>query len=199
MNPEEIEEERRLCYVGITRAEKELYLLNATTRTVFGRTNGYLPSRFLKEIPEGLIEELRPKRKVREDVQRHVPSHLSVMSRPVTKPTLRNPVVENWQVGDTAVHSKWGNGKVIELQGSGSGLKLKIDFPTQGVRLIMAQFAPVKRLEKYLLYHCFTKDGRRKTMPAMNELRAAVANAATEEAKAHALQQLLLMPDICIM
>lgn len=148
MNPEEIEEERRLCYVGITRAEKELYLLNATTRTVFGRTNGYLPSRFLKEIPEGLIEELRPKRKVREDVQRHVPSHLSVMSRPVTKPTLRNPVVENWQVGDTAVHSKWGNGKVIELQGSGSGLKLKIDFPTQGVRLIMAQFAPVKRLEK---------------------------------------------------
>lgn len=148
MNPEEIEEERRLCYVGITRAEKELYLLNATTRTVFGRTNGYLPSRFLKEIPEGLIEELRPKRKVREDVQRHVPSHLSVMSRPVTKPTLRNPVVENWQVGDTAVHSKWGNGKVIELQGSGSGLKLIIDFPTQGVRLIMAQFAPVKRLEK---------------------------------------------------
>lgn len=148
MNPEEIEEERRLCYVGITRAEKELYLLNATTRTVFGRTNGYLPSRFLKEIPEGLIEELRPKRKVREDVQRHVPSHLSVMSRPVTKPTLRNKVVENWQVGDTAVHSKWGNGTVIELQGSGSGLKLKIDFPTQGVRLIMAQFAPVKRLEK---------------------------------------------------
>ncbi|MDU3695440.1 MAG: DNA helicase PcrA, partial [Veillonella parvula] len=64
MNPEEIEEERRLAYVGITRAEKELYISNATTRTVFGRTSSYLPSRFIDEIPEELVDGLRAKRKV---------------------------------------------------------------------------------------------------------------------------------------
>ena len=63
MNPEEIEEERRLAYVGITRAEKELYISNATTRTVFGRTSSYLPSRFIDEIPAELVDSLRAKRK----------------------------------------------------------------------------------------------------------------------------------------
>ncbi|MDU4759142.1 MAG: DNA helicase PcrA, partial [Veillonella sp.] len=58
MNPEEIEEERRLAYVGITRAEKELYISNATTRTVFGRTSSYLPSRFIDEIPAELVDSL---------------------------------------------------------------------------------------------------------------------------------------------
>lgn len=147
MNPSEIEEERRLCYVGITRAERELYLLNAATRTVFGRTNSYLPSRFLKEIPSEFVEELRAKRRFNDETARHVPPHMSVLSRPVTKPVVRNPVVGDWKVGDTAVHGKWGNGTVIEVQGSGSGMKLKINFPTQGVRIIMAQFAPIKRLE----------------------------------------------------
>jgi len=145
MNPEEIEEERRLCYVGITRAEKELYLSNATTRTVFGRTSSYIPSRFLKEIPEDLVEELRAKRRVPEELQRRVPPSMSVMSRPVTKPLVKNPVVEDWQVGDVAIHSKWGNGKVIEVTGSGSGIKLKIEFPQVGIRQIMAKFAPIKK------------------------------------------------------
>lgn len=145
MNPEEIEEERRLAYVGITRAEKELYISNATTRTVFGRTSSYLPSRFIDEIPEELVDGLRAKRKVPDDIKRHVPQHMSVTSRPVTKPIIRNEVIADWKIGDTAIHSKWGNGKVINVTGEGAGMKLTIEFPTQGVRVVMAKFAPVKK------------------------------------------------------
>lgn len=145
MNPEEIEEERRLAYVGITRAEKELYISNATTRTVFGRTSSYLPSRFIDEIPEELVDGLRAKRKVPDDIKRHVPQHMSITSRPVTKPIVRNEVIADWKVGDTAIHSKWGNGKVINVAGEGAGMKLTIEFPTQGVRVVMAKFAPVKK------------------------------------------------------
>lgn len=145
MNPEEIEEERRLAYVGITRAEKELYISNATTRTVFGRTSSYLPSRFIDEIPEKLVDGLRAKRKVPDDIKRHVPQHMSVTSRPVTKPIVRNEVIADWKIGDTAIHSKWGNGKVINVAGEGAGMKLTIEFPTQGVRVVMAKFAPVKK------------------------------------------------------
>ena len=145
MNPDEIEEERRLAYVGITRAEKELYISNATTRTVFGRTSSYLPSRFIDEIPEELVDGLRAKRKVPDEIKRHVPQHMSGTSRPVTKPIVRNEIIADWKVGDTAIHSKWGNGKVINVAGEGAGMKLTIEFPTQGVRVVMAKFAPVKK------------------------------------------------------
>lgn len=145
MNPEEIEEERRLCYVGITRAEKKLYLSNAASRTVFGRTTGYLPSRFLKEIPAELVEEINVKRKVPEELRRRIPPQMSVLSRPVTKPVVRNPEVADWQVGDTAVHSKWGNGTVLEVIGQSGDMRLKINFPQVGIRQVMAKFAPIKK------------------------------------------------------
>lgn len=145
MNPEEIEEERRLAYVGITRAEKELYISNATTRTVFGRTSSYLPSRFIDEIPAELVDSLRAKRRIPDDIKPTVPRHMSVTSRPVTKPIIRNEVIADWKVGDTAIHSKWGNGKVVNVSGEGAGMKLTIEFPTQGVRVVMAKFAPVKK------------------------------------------------------
>ena len=145
MNPEEIEEERRLAYVGITRAEKELYISNATTRTVFGRTSSYLPSRFIDEIPAELVDSLRAKRRIPDAIKPTVPRHMSVASRPVTKPIIRNEVIADWKVGDTAIHSKWGNGKVVNVSGEGAGMKLTIEFPTQGVRVVMAKFAPVKK------------------------------------------------------
>lgn len=145
MNPEEIEEERRLAYVGITRAEKELYISNATTRTVFGRTSSYLPSRFIDEIPAELVDSLRAKRRIPDIIKPIVPRHMSVASRPVTKPIIRNEVIADWKVGDTAIHSKWGNGKVVDVSGEGAGMKLTIEFPTQGVRVVMAKFAPVKK------------------------------------------------------
>lgn len=70
---------------------------------------------------------------------------MSVTSRPVTKPIIRNEVIADWKVGDTAIHSKWGNGKVVNVSGEGAGMKLTIEFPTQGVRVVMAKFAPVKK------------------------------------------------------
>jgi hypothetical protein len=54
-------------------------------------------------------------------------------------------VIADWKIGDTAIHSKWGNGKVINVAGEGAGMKLTIEFPTQGVRVVMAKFAPVKK------------------------------------------------------
>lgn len=148
MNPEEVEEERRIAYVGITRAEEELYVSNAASRTVFGKTMSYLPSRFLKEIPQELVEELRPKRTVKEELQSNVPFHQSVANRPVTKPIIRNPQVVDWAVGDTALHTKWGEGTVVDVVGEGANVKLKIEFPTQGLRQIMAKFAPIQKVRK---------------------------------------------------
>ena len=71
---------------------------------------------------------------------------MSVTSRPVTKPIIRNETVESWSVGDTATHSKWGNGKVVKVDGQGAAMKLTIEFPSQGVRVVMAKFAPVKKV-----------------------------------------------------
>lgn len=145
MNPEEVEEERRLAYVGITRAEEELYISNAQSRTVFGRTSSYLPSRFITEIPEELLEVSRKKRVIPEEIRRNIPSHLSVTQRPVNRPVIRNPEVGQWKIGDIAIHSKWGKGTVLDVTGEGGSMKLKIEFPTQGVRQIMAKFAPIKK------------------------------------------------------
>lgn len=145
MNEAELEEERRIAYVGITRAEQELFVTNAITRTVFGRTNSYEPSRFLKEIPEELLEHIAPAKPKQDILQRHIPSHMSVATRPVNRPIVRNVNVGNWSVGDRAMHKKWGAGTVTAVDGTGANTKLTINFPTVGIRTVMAKFAPVEK------------------------------------------------------
>lgn len=145
MNEAELEEERRIAYVGITRAEQELFVTNAITRTVFGRTNSYEPSRFLKEIPEELLEHVFPVKTKQDILQRHIPSHMSVATRPVNRPIVRNVNVGNWSVGDKAMHKKWGAGTVTAVDGTGANTKLTINFPTVGIRTVMAKFAPVEK------------------------------------------------------
>lgn len=91
------------------------------------------------------MDQLQNKQKVSNDIKRVVPPHMSVSTKPKIKPIIRNTEIENWQVGDTAIHAKWGNGTIIDVVGNGAAMKLKIEFPTMGIRMVMAKFAPVKK------------------------------------------------------
>ncbi|MFC7441875.1 DNA helicase PcrA [Laceyella putida] len=131
----EMEEERRLAYVGITRAEKVLHLTRARTRTIYGQTSSNLPSRFLKEIPAELVEEVGNKQAI---------AGGTITPRKVVRPTPN--VVGDWQVGDKADHGKWGLGTVVKTQGSGEDLELHIAFPAPiGVKKLLAKYAPIKK------------------------------------------------------
>jgi DNA helicase II / ATP-dependent DNA helicase PcrA len=131
----EMEEERRLAYVGLTRAEKVLHLTRARTRTIFGQTSSNLPSRFLREIPAELFEEAGQKKEA------PTPSRgIRKVSRPVPNPE------RNWQVGDKAVHKKWGVGTVVKVQGEGEDMELNIAFPAPvGVKKLLAKYAPITK------------------------------------------------------
>lgn len=150
LDANEMEEERRLCYVGITRAERILYLTHAKTRTVFGKTNPYMPSRFIAEIPDELCEMKKSRRQVdwQAEDRRHRESRNAVgqsFLRTKTRPQANSQAAYDWQVGDLAKHAKWGVGKVLEVRGEGEKMQLKLEFPTQGVRLVMVKFAPLTK------------------------------------------------------
>lgn len=85
LDESQIEEERRLAYVGITRAERQLYVTNASTRTMYGRISAYLPSRFLDEIPQDLVEDYKRRSSMPDRSQGQVPSQqrLSILSKPI--------------------------------------------------------------------------------------------------------------------
>jgi DNA helicase-2/ATP-dependent DNA helicase PcrA len=152
MEEAEMEEERRLAYVGITRAEQDLYITNAQMRTLFGRTSMNAASRFIKEIPDDLIEPFqKPSR------MGTISSGLASPSRPATAGP-RNPVVRptlqstggediGWRVGDKAEHGKWGIGTVVSVKGEGEGKELDIAFPSPvGIKRLLAKFAPIKKV-----------------------------------------------------
>ncbi|KAB7672451.1 DNA helicase PcrA [Bacillus sp. B1-b2] len=148
MEETEMEEERRLAYVGITRAEQQLFLTNAQMRTLFGRTNMNPPSRFIKEIPEALLEGLNPVQKPKSSSR---PSH-SAVSQPVRKAFIRSNTTSTggegigWNVGDKAVHGKWGTGTVVSVKGEGDSKELDIAFPSPtGIKRLLAKFAPIQK------------------------------------------------------
>lgn len=147
--PDELEEERRLCYVGITRAEKILYLTHASSRTVFGSTNPYLVSRFVGEIPEDLVEKKENKNRIRwgqaDRAKRTGQRVVSNVSVGVTAPKGKVNARYDWRVGDRARHTKWGLGTVVEVRGEGERMQLKLEFPGRQVRLVMVKFAPLTK------------------------------------------------------
>ena len=154
MNENEIEEERRLCYVGITRAEKHLFLSNARTRTIYGRTQYYTPSRFLQEVPRNLVHVIK-----RPVVQR------PAMTSQVHKPTAKENA--NWfeqhkasffpressaaagcsfHVGDKVMHKKWGAGTIVTAKAADDGQEVTVAFAGGGIRSLLTKYAKLEKL-----------------------------------------------------
>ncbi|WP_432407994.1 DNA helicase PcrA [Wukongibacter sp. M2B1] len=151
---EELEEERRLCYVGITRAKEELYLTHASMRTLYGRTNVNAVSRFLNEIPEELMNiddilENKSNSNVGADtLNTFANSHMISMRKPKEVKIDRKPVsnVSSSEVkpGTKVQHKKFGTGTVISIKGSGDKAELTIAFDKQGIKKLMLGFAPIE-------------------------------------------------------
>ncbi|MHB1627696.1 MAG: DNA helicase PcrA [Bacilli bacterium] len=137
---EEMEEERRLCYVGITRAMRELYVTHARARMLYGQTRNNPPSRFLAEIPAEVLSEVFAKRS------------LGGGGKPPRSPLEQIPksfggdLTADWKAGDQVNHRKWGAGTVVDTVGEGEDLELVIAFsPPVGNRKLMVKYAPIAR------------------------------------------------------
>lgn len=148
MDSLQIEEERRLAYVGITRAEQQLYVTNASTRTMYGRISAYMPSRFLAEIPENLLEEYHRKAAMPQQSTTTVPSkqRMSILSKPVASSLPKKHAVDTtFAKGDKVRHKIWGIGTVLEVIGEGQNMQMKIQFPTKGIRQVVVKYAPLEK------------------------------------------------------
>ena len=171
-DPDELEEERRLAYVGITRAEKVLFLTNANSRLLFGRTSYNRPTRFINEISSDLLTYqglARPantsfkasysngsgttfgkgmslSQALQERKRQAAPSALTSSSLPFGNNN-RTGAKESvaWSIGDIALHKKWGEGTVLEVSGSGNTQELKINFPEVGLKKLLASVAPIEK------------------------------------------------------
>jgi DNA helicase-2/ATP-dependent DNA helicase PcrA len=142
-NPKELEEERRLAYVGITRAEQRLYLTRALRRTWWGRPAFHQPSRFLTEIPSHLIEWRRDEAAA---AAMTVPAQERLAQRPgVRSPGNRH--VPALSPGDMVTHDKFGLGTVVSTDGYGDQAEAKIDFGADyGVKHLVLRYAPLEKL-----------------------------------------------------
>jgi DNA helicase-2/ATP-dependent DNA helicase PcrA len=127
-DPEELEEERRLCYVGITRAKERLYLTHAWSRSLWGGSSYNPPSRFLREIPAELVRVVEAAGEVDE---RAVGSGGRALSL---------------AVGDEVFHERWGRGTVVEVSGRGASAEASIHFPSEGTKRLLVAYAPLQRL-----------------------------------------------------
>ncbi|HIC0380802.1 TPA: DNA helicase PcrA, partial [Streptococcus agalactiae] len=161
---DELEEERRLAYVGITRAEQILFLTNANTRTLFGKTSYNRPTRFIREIDDELIQYQGLARPVNSSfgvkyskeqptqfgqgmsLQQALQARKSNSQPQVTAQlqalNTNNSHETSWEIGDVATHKKWGDGTVLEVSGSGKTQELKINFPGIGLKKLLASVAP---------------------------------------------------------
>ncbi|WP_161978556.1 DNA helicase PcrA [Streptococcus sp. S784/96/1] len=173
--PDELEEERRLAYVGITRAEEILFMTNANTRTLFGKTSYNRPTRFLREISDDLLayqglarpantsfmatssnssatqfgQGMSLSQAIQARKAQAQPRQTSTAQPFIKGGTPFGKTNDNasadWQVGDIAVHRKWGEGIVLEVSGSGTTQELKIKFSEVGLKKLLASVAPITK------------------------------------------------------
>lgn len=140
----EMEEERRICYVAITRAEELLYITNATTRMLFGRSQSNMPSRFLREIPEDLLESHTGTK--RQTISQAKPQQKRGFSKRTTSPK-KQVSSSDWKVGDKVTHKAWGEGMVSNVNEKNGSVELDIIFKSEGPKRLLAQFAPIEKKE----------------------------------------------------
>lgn len=139
----EMEEERRICYVAITRAEELLYITNATTRMLFGRSQSNMPSRFLKEIPEDLLDSHTGQK--RQTIYPKSQPKRGFSKR--TTSTKKQVSSSDWKVGDKVMHKVWGEGMVSNVNEKNGSVELDIIFKSEGPKRLLAQFAPITKKE----------------------------------------------------
>jgi DNA helicase-2/ATP-dependent DNA helicase PcrA len=131
-NPDEMEEERRLCYVGMTRAQDRLYLTSAQSRMLFGSKNYNTRSRFLDEVPTDLIEKAAKRNR-----------DLATESFSPRAGVTATEIV----TGDRVIHDKWGMGTIREVIGSGDRAEAEVIFDGVGKKRLLLAWAPLQRVE----------------------------------------------------
>ena len=171
---DDVEEERRLAYVGITRAEQKLYLTNAYSRLLYGRTQTNRPSRFILEIGEELFDSkqqqsysytsresssfapktsssglLFDKYRAKSQATAYQPKAVQPASiQPVRKQTVTANDGAVWKVGDKVMHKKWNVGTVVKVTGEGTNQEIDVAFAGMGIKRLLASFAPIERIEE---------------------------------------------------
>ena len=150
----QLEEERRLCYVAITRAMEKLYISNVKMRTMYGQIKPYIPSRFIDEIPSDLVkveEKYEYESQVRSADRRFTAAKtmVDVSSKKVMNKPMKQSVKArfDWKVGDIAVHNLWGKGKVVQVNGQDRHMMIKVEFAGNNMRQLMVAFAPITKEE----------------------------------------------------
>ena len=156
MEDDQLEEERRLAYVGITRAKRELFLTNAYSRMMYGRMQNNPPSRFLEEIDQDDldIENSVPITFSNDNYQTQTAPFANVDERaraqvytPKVKPAgAVGAEKKGWNVGDQVEHKSWGKGVVTKVNGKGEDMELDIAFSGKGIKRLLAAFAPIKKV-----------------------------------------------------
>ncbi|WP_113671839.1 DNA helicase PcrA [Vallitalea guaymasensis] len=151
---EDIEEERRLCYVGITRAKQKLYLLGANSRMIRGMTQYNQVSRFIREINNELfdLEYTKPiqdmpneKTSFRKNAHSFLKSNPYVVKKNANKMPAPGNFTLNYEVGDLVKHMKFGIGEVLAIQPGGADYEVTVNFPSAGVKKLMARLANLKK------------------------------------------------------